>query len=126
MQDAVSNLANADAVTVVQYAFLVLLGWVLVRQTQLLRDMHASIDLNTVWLIELHKVLLAHDLTVTGINPSAGGDDEERESRAYHKYRELQAGLELCQHQVIEMASHRGTWRRGWKRFAHRLTRNGD
>ena len=56
-------------------------------------------------LIALQQQLLAHDLTVTGLNPSAGVDFKERDSRAYQKYVELQKQFDQIRQEVQRLDS---------------------
>jgi len=63
--------------------------------------------LNMKILVGLQQTLLAHDLTVTGLNPSTGADFEERDSRAYVKYKECATRYEDVQNHLTLLAAQR-------------------
>ena len=86
---------------VVGTAFMLMLRWMMTRFERELRDLRAgqqetstTIAALSVVIVSLQKQLLAHDLTVHGINPSTGGDTNERANRAIKKYTELRHVLD--------------------------------
>ena len=66
-----------------------LLWWLAVRQEKFLSALARQQRFGNLLLVGLQKELLAHDLTVTGINPSMGADADERSERAIQKYEEI-------------------------------------
>lgn len=82
-----------------------LLRWLMTRIDQQLTNMIAlmratadrqtsALNANTMVIVGLQKQFLAHDLTVTGINPSTGDGDGERSELAIRKYTDCQATLD--------------------------------
>lgn len=77
------------------------LYFVLVRHTRALDNLSArqdrmaerfdeAMDIHAAVLVSLQAQLLAHDLTVSGLNPTAGATFPERDSKALAKYTEVQ------------------------------------
>ncbi len=66
-----------------------MLWWMTTRQEKLLCMLSRRIEVTNLLMIGLQKELLIHDLTVSGINPSAGDDQSERCQNAVQKYEEL-------------------------------------
>lgn len=84
---------------------LLLIGtlyFVLVRHTKSLDNIAESIENNTCVLIALQQQLLGHDLTVSGLNPSAGATVDERTNRAYAKYVEIQRQWEEARGMIMQ------------------------
>ena len=52
-----------------------------------------SLDANTVAILSLHDTLLRHDLTVSGLNPAAGAEVDERTNKALAKYEEAHKAI---------------------------------
>ncbi len=86
-----------------------LLRWILTQQTKEIRKLVHAIDINAAALIALQKMLLAHDLTVTGINPSTGVDLDERATAALNKYQEIQLTLDNLSELIKCNSQSRGT-----------------
>lgn len=84
----------------------ILLRWVLIRLHKDASRMLRSVDVNSAAVIAMQKTLLAHDLTVTGNNPSTGKNPEERENKAYRKYQEIAATLDHLQETVLRGGHH--------------------
>jgi len=98
----------------------IMMKWIMGSLTTNIKDMNSSIvksfqDMNksvvdsfkqmnssvsesikhlTLMQTELYKLFLAHDAQVRGINPSAGGDQNERESMALREYKKLHESLD--------------------------------
>lgn len=94
-------------------SLLVLAGayWVGVRFAagidNLARRIEEAVDINTTVLLSLQAQLLAHDLTVSGLNPAAGATIDERSNRAYLKYIDVQRQIEEARQMIL--ARHRPT-----------------
>lgn len=69
--------------------FAAMLWWMTTRQEKLLCMLSRRIEITNLLMIGLQKELLIHDLTVSGINPSAGDTQDERTANAIQKYEEL-------------------------------------
>ena len=63
------------------------------RQEGAVEAILSEIKTSTLVLLELQRQLAAHDLTVTGINPSLGKTNDERESKAFQKFSEFNLSL---------------------------------
>ena len=74
---------------VIAFLFAATLWWVAIRYERLLGSLRDMVALNNLFILGLQKELLSHDLTVSGLNPSAGDNDEMRTNKAYLKYTEL-------------------------------------
>ena len=69
--------------------FAGMLWWMTTRQERLLGMLSRRIDITNLLLVGLQKELLAHDLTVSGVNPSAGAEPDERARNALDKYDQI-------------------------------------
>ena len=90
-------IADYGAVTVLGAAFLLILRFMMSQFTNSLKSIirgqerhSTSIDAVTTTILTMQQILLAHDLTVTGINPSLGETVEERAKVELDKYTKLQ------------------------------------
>ena len=113
------DIAEIGAMGVILFLFVGLLRWIAGSVTKALDSLLGALDsipraleqnatviaesqsevqleLRTlmVAIVSLQKMLLAHDLTVRGLNPSAGGDLDERTNQAVRVYQDLQTALE--------------------------------
>lgn len=86
-------------------AFLYILYWLLnhqsratakaAKQSQLTNlEIASSIRSLANAVTGMQQMLLTHDLTVSGLNPAAGADFEERDSLALKKYSDVMAAME--------------------------------
>ena len=98
-----SSILQYGAFGVVCAAF----GWLLWTQQ---KDLREEIRANTKMCqailaacICFQQQLLAHDLTVSGINPATGKDHEERDSKAWSKYTEIQRQLGDMEKRIGEL-----------------------
>lgn len=66
-----------------------------------------SIDANTLAILALHDTLLRHDLTVSGLNPSAGADVDERTNKAVAKYEAAHKAILDVQRLIMKSAGFR-------------------
>lgn len=82
-----------------------LLNTLVLRLDQTIQRLEEAIDCNSAILLGLQQQLLAHDLTVSGLNPSTGATVDERTNRAYFKYLEVQKQLEGAREMIL--ARHR-------------------
>lgn len=85
---------------VVAGMFAMLLWWMTNRQEQMMRQIVRQISTCNLLIVGMQKMLLAHDLTVTGINPAAGEDVEERASTALRKYEEVRSVMDTIQQSI--------------------------
>lgn len=96
---------------IVAAAFLYILYWLLNSQSRALEEHAKSAQLANLEVARairnlvaavmgMQQQLLTHDLTVSGLNPNAGSNFEERDSLALRKYNEVMKTLEE-QRQVI-------------------------
>ncbi len=96
-------------------AFILLLRWTLgtllsafkdgmKTQTEAITKLSRSVAVNSLMITAFGQQLLAHDLTVTGINPSTGKDAEGRDSKAYERYNRLGEQFAQIREQVAELA----------------------
>ena len=69
--------------------FAGMLWWMTTRQERLLGMLSRRIDITNLLLVGLQKELLAHDLTVSGVNPSTGNEPDERAKNALDKYEQI-------------------------------------
>lgn len=93
---------------------LLLIGvvyFILVRFTAAIDKLGArleeAVDCNSAVLLGLQAQLLTHDLTVSGLNPSAGATIDERTNRAYIKYLEVQRQLEDARSAILRRHNER-------------------
>jgi hypothetical protein len=89
-------------------AFILVLRWMMSQFAKRLDtivsaqiQMARSMDVNTSIIMNLQQMLLAHDLTVHGINPAAGADLNESAERAHKKYSELLSSIEETRRAVM-------------------------
>ncbi len=82
-------------------ANLAMVRWLLNSFHKQMRRVEKQQILTTSSLILFQQQLLAHDLTVSGLNPSTGATFEERDSKALGKYKEVQRGLEELRQEVL-------------------------
>lgn len=90
------ELARLLELGVVSGAFIFMLRWMMTRFEKELKSINKSqvdcgktIAALSVVIVSMQKQLLSHDLTVHGINPSTGADNDERARVAIKKYNEL-------------------------------------
>ena len=74
-------------------AFGFLFRWFFNTQTKSIDSLTNAVKLLVISNTNLQKQLLAHDLTVSGLNPSTGKTPEDRDSKAYAKYRDIEKGI---------------------------------
>ena len=90
---------------IIAAAFLYILHWLLNKQSReteensryaRLTNMEVARSMRSLVSVVLgmQQTLLAHDLTVSGLNPSAGATFEERDSIALKKYTDVMKMLE--------------------------------
>lgn len=75
---------------VLAIAFLLVLRWMMTRFDYTIKSNTCAILTLSASMMATQHILLAHDLTVTGINPSTGADLDARAQRAYTKYCDLE------------------------------------
>ena len=85
---------------IVGSAFIFMLRWVLMRFDKSQQRIYVGLTTNTLCLIAMQKQFLTHDLTVSGLNPSAGADLDERARLAIRKYDEIQTTLNTIYAQI--------------------------
>lgn len=101
----VSNWTELGGFGLLGGAFVFVLRWLLTKfdeaqaaTTRAIERMTQSIvgtaNIQAVALLNLQSQLMLHDLTVSGLNPSAGGDVDERSNKAFKKYTEILQHLE--------------------------------
>lgn len=73
----------------IAFLFSITLWWMVTRYEKLIISLREMMTIQNLMILGLQKELLAHDLTVSGINPATGDDPEERGLKAYNKYNEL-------------------------------------
>ena len=73
----------------VAFLFSVTLWWMVTRYEKLIISLRDMMVIQNLMILGLQKELLAHDLTVSGINPTTGDDPDERGQKAFAKYNEL-------------------------------------
>lgn len=90
----VGPMIQYGAFGVLAFGFLGVLRWMMGK-------FDIAIDKNTsaIWgltmaTLTLQQEFLIHDLTVTGINPSTGANQDERSRKAYEKYKDLDGKIE--------------------------------
>ena len=79
---------------IVGACLIFLLKWMLTRWEKSLEKIEKRIVVFSVSILTLQQVLIRHDLTVHGFNPSLGKDLEESAKLAITKYDALYAILE--------------------------------
>lgn len=79
-----------------------LIYWMIGRFERMLVAIGYDLRVNSSILLGLQQQLLAHDLTVTGLNPSTGADLEERAQKAIVKYQEVHDTLDVLRLQLID------------------------
>lgn len=84
-----------------------MLRWMISKHDQAMEAMIEALKENTkavkvsnLIVTSMQMQLGSHDLTVTGINPSTGGDDSDRAQKAYAKYNEWLQALKTIQKQI--------------------------
>lgn len=87
------NWENLTSNAILGFTFVLIVRWMLGRFSADSTAIQKAIEVNTVTLLSLQQQLLAHDLTVTGINPSAGADLNERSEKALRKYEEVNRSI---------------------------------
>lgn len=92
---------------IVAVSFLMVLWWLLKSfQATVIEAIRDSSRTNLAMIKALETLqmqLLTHDLTVRGLNPSAGGDLNERDSRAFAIYNDIMTAVK-AQHAAIDRA----------------------
>ena len=90
---------------IIAAAFLYILHWLLNKQSReteensknaRLTNMEVACSIRSLVsaVLGMQQTLLAHDLTVSGLNPSTGATFEERDSMALKKYTDVMKMLE--------------------------------
>lgn len=97
----VGKFMDYGAWGVLALGFLVVLRWMMTTQRDAMEAMRQEMRANTAATLALQQMLLAHDLTVTGLNPATGADVEERTNRAYTKYLEIQKTMTDLRHVLV-------------------------
>ena len=98
--DGIPWYLNFGGFGLLSFGFIFMLRWMMTKFEAALAQIsdrqtsHSkSLQLHGALIIGLQKQLLAHDLTVHGINPSTGADADERAAGALKKYEECQKSL---------------------------------
>lgn len=99
---AVTSIVDYGGLAVLAGAFMFMLKWMLGNFQTQMKQMVASTRANTVTVLTMQKQLLAHDLTVRGLNPSTGDSAEERDRIAYPVYKDLRDSLSKAINTIIE------------------------
>ena len=94
-------IAEIGAIAVVMGSFGFMLRWVLQKFDKSINSLVRAVNVNTVAVLAMQKQLLAHDLTVTGLNPATGVDIDERTNKALAKYREISLDMEELKRLVL-------------------------
>ncbi|MEM7167644.1 MAG: hypothetical protein AAF581_19480 [Planctomycetota bacterium] len=97
---------QAGGLGFIALCFLGLLRWMMGRFDAHMRNQTRAIDVLAAAQIGFQQQLLAHDLTVTGINPAAGANLNERAEGALAKYEELQRQLEQFRLTILQGKHH--------------------
>ncbi len=79
--------------------------WIMNSFLKRMRAMEKQQSITTMALVNLQQQLLAHDLTIVGLNPSAGADFEERDSKALMKYQDIQRGFNELKNTISQNLS---------------------
>lgn len=90
---------------IIAAAFLYILYWLLNKQSREVAEQSRRAQMTNIEVASsirtlanavsgMQQQLLMHDLTVSGLNPDAGGTFEERDSLAYKKYQEVMSSIE--------------------------------
>lgn len=90
---------------IVAAAFLYILYWLLNKQSRMAEEQAAYARINNIEVANairsltsvvmgMQQLLLTHDLTVHGLNPSTGETFEERDSLAHKKYSDIMISIE--------------------------------
>lgn len=87
-------IGELGAFGVVASVLLLVIQWMLKRFTEEMRTHSVLLaQINRSQLI-LTEMLITHDARVRGINPSAGGDQDERDREAIEVYKQLRSKIE--------------------------------
>lgn len=106
---------------IIAAAFLYILYWLLNKQAIEISENTKSIQLTnlevarsirslTSVMLGMQQQLMAHDLTVSGLNPAAGATFEERDSLAFKKYSDVMKLLQDQRdiiHQINDLADRK-------------------
>ena len=116
--ELLENLAENG---IIAAAFLYILYWLLNKQALEVSESTKSIQLTSIEvgrsirsltsvIMGMQQQLMAHDLTVSGLNPAAGATFEERDSLAFKKYTDVMKLLQDQRdilHQINDLADRK-------------------
>lgn len=96
----IESWGQLGAWAIVGGAFLFVIRWLMTQFQKALERNTTHLAVQSLLIVSLQKQLLAHDLTVSGLNPHSGSDIDERTNKGYMKYRELHKDLGEVQRMI--------------------------
>lgn len=79
-------LSEAGAVAVISFLLVLVVRYLLRDMTQAIESIARQVRANTMSVLALMDMIIRHDATVRGVNPSTGVTDDERFKNAVEVY----------------------------------------
>jgi len=86
--------SQVGAWAIVGGSFVLIVRWLMNQFQRALEKNTSHLAVLSLLVVAQQQQHLAHDLTVSGLNPHAGADIDERTNKAFMKYREIQKQFE--------------------------------
>ena len=97
----ISNTAiNVTAIAAALTVNMILIRFVIGQVSKSMELISKNVLNCTLLVGELYKLLLIHDSTIRGINPTAGATQGERDTLGAQEYRKLQSSLETVTEKI--------------------------
>lgn len=95
-----SLFQDLPVVGLMGFLFYVIIKWMINTQSKQLDAITRALKANTLAQMETYKLLLIHDATIRGVNPTAGETMTEAHAIAHAEYQRILASVEATQEAI--------------------------